>query len=107
MANYTLNGIDVSHHQGVIDWKKVAASGINFVMIRAGYGKSASQIDKKFKTNIDGAYAAGIKNIGIYWYSYAGTVADVKLEAQACISVIKQYKDKITLPVFFDQEYES
>lgn len=97
-----LKGIDVSHHQGSVNWGKVQA---DFVIIRAGYGKYAYQEDPEFADNIAGAYAAGIP-IGVYWYSYAGTVADAKQEAEVCLQVIEPYRDKISLPVFFDQEYE-
>ena len=107
MANYLYNGIDVSKHQGTIDWKQVAASGVDFVMIRAGYGRLAQQEDQKFKVNIEGAWAAGIRNIGVYWYSYMGSVDDMRQEIQACLTVIKPYKDKITLGAFADVEYES
>lgn len=97
-----LKGIDVSHHQGEIDWGKVKA---DFAFIRAGYGKYAYQEDPEFRENVKGAYNAGIP-IGVYWYSYAGTVADAKKEAEVCLQVIEPYRDKISLPVFFDQEYE-
>lgn len=100
-----LKGIDVSHYQGEIDWKKVKAAGVQFVIIRAGYGKYAYQEDPCFTDNIEGAYNVGIP-VGVYWYSYADTVAEAKQEAEVCLTVIKPYKDKITLPVFFDQEYE-
>lgn len=106
MAEYKYKGIDVSKHQGKINWAQVASSGIEFVMIRAGYGMYATQEDAQFKANIEGAYAAGIKNIGVYWYSYATTVEQGIKEAQVCLNVISKYKDKINLPVFFDQEYE-
>ena len=105
MANYVYNGIDISRHQGTINWNEVAKSSIDFVIIRAGYGKLIQQEDDKFKANITGATNAGISNIGIYWFSYASTVEEAKQEAAACISVIKPYKSLITLPVFFDQEY--
>lgn len=97
-----LKGIDVSHHQGEIDWTKVKA---DFALIRAGYGKYAWQEDPCFEDNIKGAYNAGIP-IGVYWYSYAGDVESAKQEAEVCLQVIEPYRDKITLPVFFDQEYE-
>ena len=45
-----MRGIDVSKHQGLIDWKKVAASGVEFVIIRAGYGKN--NVDQYFIENI-------------------------------------------------------
>lgn len=100
-----LKGIDVSRHQGAIDWAKVKATGVQFAIIRAGYGKYAYQEDPCFTDNIEGAYNAGIP-VGVYWYSYADTVAEAKQEAEVCLTVIKPYKDMITLPVFFDQEYE-
>lgn len=100
-----LKGIDVSHYQGAIDWGKVKASGVEFAIIRAGYGKYAYQEDPCFEDNIEGAYNAGIP-VGVYWYSYADMVAEARQEAEVCLTVIKPYKDMITLPVFFDQEYE-
>lgn len=100
-----LKGIDVSRHQGAIDWAKVKAAGVQFAIIRAGYGKYAYQEDPCFTDNIEGAYNAGIP-VGVYWYSYADTAAEARQEAEVCLTVIKPYKDMITLPVFFDQEYE-
>lgn len=55
-----MKGIDVSKHQGEIDWKKVKADGIEFAMLRAGYGKVASQEDPTFKRNYEEAKANGI-----------------------------------------------
>lgn len=100
-----LKGIDVSHYQGAIDWAKVKAAGVEFAIIRAGYGKYAYQEDPCFEDNIEGAYNAGIP-VGVYWYSYADTAAEARQEAEVCLTVIKPYEDMITLPVFFDQEYE-
>ena len=101
---YTLVGLDVSKFQGNVDWAK-AAAGQDFVIIRAGYGRFASQEDPCFKKNVEGAFAAGLP-VGVYWYSYAATEAEARQEAEVCLSVIAPYRDKITLPVFFDQEYE-
>lgn len=100
-----MKGIDVSKHQGKIDWKKVANSGVEFAIIRAGYGKYKTQEDLYFKQNITGASDAGLL-VGVYWYSYATSSLDANEEAKVCLDIIKPYKDKITLPVFFDQEYE-
>lgn len=94
--------IDVSHHNGSINWKKVKAAGYNYVIIRAGYG--AGNKDKKFDANIKGAIAAGL-SVGIYWFSYAYSVSMAKNEAAQCYKLIKNYK--ITLPIFFDWEYDS
>lgn len=94
--------IDVSYHQGNIDFKKVKASGIDGVIIRAGYGQN--NIDKKFKTYIKAATDAGLL-IGIYWFSYAYTVEMAKREAEYCLRAISGYD--IKLPIFFDWEYDS
>lgn len=94
-------GIDVSKHQGVIDWAKVKAANIAFAMIRAGYGKVSSQKDSKFEENYKNAKAVGIP-VGAYHYSYAKTVEDAKKEAQVFLSWIagKQFE----YPVVFDIE---
>ena len=96
--------IDVSEHQGLIDWDKVKAAGIDGVIIRAGYGRG--NIDKEFHHNINGAILAGIKNIGIYWFSYAFKEGMGIVEASYCKALLKDYKKNINLPVFFDWEYD-
>lgn len=99
-----IKGIDVSSHQGNINWKKVKASGIKFVIIRGGYGNV--KIDEFFKKNIEGCIRNGI-SVGIYWFSYAINTNKAKEEARLCIKTLKPYKDKIVYPVFFDFEYSS
>lgn len=94
-------GIDVSRHQGDINWTKVKKAGIDFVMIRAGYGKYSDQVDLKFKENIAAAQKAGI-SCGVYWYSYALTTADALKEAKVCYDTIKNYK--LDYPVAYDVE---
>ena len=63
--------MDVSHHQGYIDWKKVKASGYDFAFVRIGYrgyGKNGSlNLDKRFYENIEGAHEAGI-DVGVYFF---------------------------------------
>lgn len=93
--------IDVSKHNGTINWTEVKNDGIEGVIIRAGYGKSASQKDPTFETNYKGASAAGL-HIGAYWYSYALNVTDAELEAKAFLECIKG--KQFDLPVFFDIE---
>ena len=100
----TIKGIDVSKHNGYINWKKVKSSGIQFAIIRAGYGTDT--IDPKFKANIEGAIAAGL-DVGVYWFSYATSESKSKVEATKCLEVLKPYKNKIKYPVFFDFEYDS
>ncbi len=99
-------GVDVSTWNTNVDWKKFKEQGVEYAIIRGGYGSSISQKDSMFESHINGALAAGIK-VGVYWFGYAYTVATAKLEADVCHEVIKAYKDKITLPVFYDWEYSS
>ena len=96
-----MKGIDVSVHNGNIDWNRVKNAGIQFAILRAGYGKVASQKDKQFENNYNGAKAVGVP-VGAYWYSYAKTVAEARQEAEACVSILagKQFE----FPIFFDQE---
>lgn len=96
-----MNGIDVSKHNGAIDWQKVKASGIDFAIIRAGYGKSISQKDKTFEQNYAGATAQGIP-VGAYWYSYAVTPAEAEQEAHVFLEAIKG--KKFDFPVYLDIE---
>ena len=97
-------GIDVSKWNGTIDWNSVKNSGIDYVIIRAGYGTST--VDPQFKSYIEGAKKAGLK-IGVYWFSYATSVEKAKQEAQACLQTLSPYKSSINYPVFFDFEYAS
>lgn len=97
-------GFDASKWQGNIDWKKVSANkDIKFAILRAGYGRYASQKDPYFEKNYEGARGVGIP-VGAYWYSYATTVEEAKQEAKVCLQVIagKQFE----YPIWFDQEYE-
>jgi GH25 family lysozyme M1 (1,4-beta-N-acetylmuramidase) len=77
---------------------------VNFVIIRAGYGFRS--VDPTFIRNIEGAISAGL-DIGIYWFSYAHTADDARIEAESCLSAIEPYRQHITFPVWFDWEYES
>lgn len=97
-------GIDVSKHNGSIDWTKVKNSGVSFVIIRCGYRGSATGVmveDPKFKSNIQGAVAAGLK-VGIYFFSQAVNRVEAVEEASMVLSLISGYK--ISYPVFIDVE---
>ena len=96
-----MRGIDVSVHNGAIDWRRVKNAGIDFAILRAGYGKVVSQKDKKFEENYNGAKAAGIP-VGAYWYSYARTVDEARQEAETCISILRS--KQFEYPIFFDVE---
>ena len=103
-AGAIFEGVDVSVYQGNIDWNKAKADGIEFAIMRAGYGKYVSQKDKYFDQNMKNAKAAGLP-CGVYWFSYALTPEDAIKEADACYEVIKNYK--LEYPVSFDMETES
>ena len=94
-----LKGIDVSYCQTNIDWQKVKNSGVDFVIIRAGYGKEINQKDKQFENHYTGAKAAGLY-VGAYHYSYARSVNEAMQEADCFLEWIK---DKhFEMPVYFN-----
>ena len=94
-------GIDVSEHQGTIDWDAVSGS-VDFAMLRAGYGRG--NLDKQFVRNITECNRLGIP-CGVYWFSYALTAADAAQEAVYCLAAIEPYT--VEYPVCFDFEYAS
>lgn len=100
----TFKGIDVSQYQQSVDFKKVKAAGIDYVIIRAGFGKYANQKDPCFESHYKAAKAAGLK-VGAYWYSYAASVEEAKAEAQTCINAIKG--KTFEYPIYFDLEERS
>lgn len=100
-------GMDISQHNGKIDFKKVKKDGIQFVFIRVGYTgytKSSFSLnyDRNYKTYIKDATKAGLK-VGVYWYSQSTKVSEAKKEANALLKAIKGYS--ITMPVVFDYEF--
>lgn len=99
-----VHGIDVSQWQGNIDFNKVKAAGVDFVIIRAGYGRNISQKDPYFEQNYSRAKAAGL-NVGVYWYSYANNAVDAKTEAAVCLQAIKG--KTFEYPIYFDLEERS
>ena len=101
------NGIDVSNHNGDIDWKRVKASGIDYAIIRLGYTgysreRFSTRYDTAFEYNISGARAAGLP-VGVYWYSQAVNTSEARQEAQKLLAKLRSYS--IDLPVFYDYEF--
>ena len=92
-------GVDVSKYNGVVDWGKVAASGMKFAFIKVGSTKSG--IDPLFVHNITQANAAGLKT-GVYLYSYATTPQQAQEEANQVLQWIDGYT--VNYPVVFDIE---
>lgn len=98
----TLKGIDVSRWQGKIDWTQVKKDGVEFAMIRGGYGEN--QVDSRFHENARGANAAGIP-MGIYWFSYALNPEMAQKEAGYAVELARQYQ--VSWPIAYDFEYDS
>lgn len=97
-------GIDVSAHQTAIDWNAVAADGVEFAFVRAGYrGYETGELheDDCFRANIEGAQAAGIET-GVYFYSQAMNEEEAIEEAQFVLHLISDYD--IDGTIVFDME---
>lgn len=107
-------GIDVSYHNGDIDWAKVKAAGISFALLRCGYGNDErNQDDIKFVQNVKGCEDNGIQ-YGVYLYSYAvdndkeKTLEDMaRSEAEHVLRMIEEAGAKPTMPVYYDIEDKS
>lgn len=97
-------GIDVARYQGTIDWAQVAASGVEFAMVRVGYRMDKSReivADSNARYNMQEAQKNGIK-LGAYFFSTAVNEEEAKAEADWTADYISQYQ--ITYPVAFDCE---
>lgn len=98
-------GIDVSNHQGYIDWEKVKGAGIDFAIIRIGYRGYAQEgtlnLDKEFQRNIKNAQAAGV-DVGVYIFSQAICEEEANEEAEFVIKNLEGYE--LQLPVVYDPE---
>lgn len=92
-------GIDVSKHNGAVNWGQVAGAGINFTFIKVGSTKSG--VDPQFAANITGAQAAGLRT-GVYLYSYAVTPEQAAEEARLVLQWIEPYT--VNYPIVFDIE---
>ena len=95
-------GIDISAHQGNIDLATLKNNGVEFAIIRVGYGTSGT-LDTKFKRNADLCKSIGLP-FGFYWYSYALNVDGAKREAEHMIRAIEPYKNDYSYGVWFDME---
>ncbi len=96
-----MKGIDVSYHNGDIDWQAVKDAGIDFVIVRSSYGLQSK--DDRFTEYVAGAKAVGIK-IGAYHYSYALSATDAIKEAANCREAVDKASIALDLPIFFDME---
>lgn len=101
MSGYRM-GVDVSQWQGNIDWESAKAAGIEFAMLRAGFGQNS--VDPQFKRNITECNRLGIP-CGVYWFSYAYTADMAKREAQCVLKTVEPYR--LEYPIAFDFEGDS
>ena len=101
----TVIGIDVSSHQGEIDWQQVAARGIRFVFVRLGYrGYESGKLnaDTRAAANLAGAKAAGLK-VGAYFFSQAITPEEAREEADFALQILGQFS--LDMPLAYDWEH--
>lgn len=96
-----MKGIDVSKHNGNVNWSHVKADGVKFAIIRAGYGKEISQKDPQFENNYAGCKSNGVP-VGAYWYSYAMSETEARQEAAVCLQVLKG--KTFEFPIYYDIE---
>ncbi len=104
-AGPTRRGLDVSEHQGTIDWAQVAQGGFDFVFVRIGYrGYQTGVIlpDDRWAENLTGARAAGLE-VGVYFYSQAVSTQEALEEAQWCLEQLRD--TALDLPLVFDWEW--
>lgn len=94
-------GVDVSEHNGTIQWRTLRESGIEFAICRSSYGKTKN--DLSFLRNVNDAHENGII-CGAYHYSYSLTPKDAEKEAINCKSEIANSGILLEMPVFFDME---
>ncbi|MCM1149463.1 MAG: peptidoglycan DD-metalloendopeptidase family protein [Butyricicoccus sp.] len=100
-------GIDVSEHQGAIDWEAVAGDGIDFAMIRAGYrgySQGGLYTDEYFARNLDWARQVGL-DVGLYFFSQAVTPEEAVEEAEFLLDLIDVAGLEISMPIAFDWEH--
>lgn len=96
-----MRGIDISRHNTIRSFPALRAEGIEFCIVRAGYGTS---VDPKFAGYIKSARDAGML-VGVYWFCYARDTVEARREAEVCANTLNGYK--LDLPVFYDFEYDT
>ena len=96
---FPVQGIDVSHHQGAIDWQQAAGDGVDFAYIKATEGGDFT--DPSFAENWQGARAAGIPVGAYHFYSFC---RDPKEQAAHFVATVP--REAGTLPPAVDVEFE-
>lgn len=104
MSKIEIKGIDVSTFQKEVDWEQVKADGVQFAILRAGFGDGNQ--DAMFESHMKGALDAGL-DVGIYWFLYSLSAEEARQEARKCLKILEPYKGKINYPIYADYEYDS
>ena len=107
LAGESILGIDVSVHQGEVDWQQVRQAGVQFVMVRIGYrGYESGRIlaDERALENLAGAREAGLR-VGAYFYSQALNAEEAREEAAFAMELLEG--QTLDLPLVYDWEYVS
>ena len=96
-----IKGIDISTFQKNLNYDELKRNGVEFAIIRTGYGKDENQKDDMFETHYEGCRRAGIK-VGAYLYSYCTAIENAEKEANNCLRHIAG--KSFDLPIFLDLE---
>lgn len=96
-----MRGIDISRHNTIRSFPAIKSQGVEFCVIRAGYG---TVVDAKFKAHIKVAKDCGML-VGVYWFCYARDTVEARREAEVCAETLRGHQ--LDLPVFYDFEYDT
>ena len=99
-----IKGIDVSENNGYVNWQEVKDAGIQFAIIRLGYGNR--HLDSRFEENIRGAREVGL-DVGVYYYDYGLDVQDARNEAKFAMEMLRIYGYTpwhLKMGIWFDME---
>lgn len=100
-----IKGIDISAHNGAVDFEAVKASGISFAIIRAGWSwyDGGMNIDVNFLDNMKNAIALGLE-VGVYLYAYDLTAEAAQKAADLLADLLQKGGYKLSYPIYYDQE---
>ena len=101
--------LDISEFQGKVNFYKLRAQGVDYVILRCGHRYSSSGVigeDARLYENIENAIKAGMQ-IGFYVFSQAINTKEAVEEAEFCLQRVEKYREYITLPIFMDYEFYS
>ena len=99
-----IKGVDVSEHNGEVDYDYLISQGVKFSIVRFGFG--TKRADYHYKANVENALAKGL-DVGAYWFIYALNEKVARENAEMFCQLLEPYKGKLTYPVFADFEYDS